>query len=439
MADTQVVHEIIIDTSKGEKEAIKSSKKIDKSFKKLGKAALGVGVALGTAVVAGVVKVSKNLDKLDKRSKGLAVSTDFIQQWDFIASQSGVTSEGLDALIKKQGQVIAVGGEAAKTYEKLGIAIEGATDEEIFEASIAALQGVTDETERTRLAQELFGRQASEALKLVASDVDQLKATYEELGLEMSEEQIANGAALQDNLDQLQRAFGAVFATLVADLLPAFITMGNWILTTGIPALKQFFTWFSEHIMPILKTVAKIIFTVVIPTLANMITWVIKAGQGILGFFKTMGTGIGSFVDSVINMGKSVVNFFAGIGDAIKNSFKSAINFVIALLNGFTINGWNFAIKVANKVPGINIPLIPKIPSLAIGTNMVNSDGMAEIHRGEAIVPASVVSGGFTGGLGNSNVTLSQQPIQLNIDSEELVQIIMPEISRQVKLAGGNL
>mgnify|MGYP006327292027 FL=1 len=42
------------------------------------------------------------------------------------------------------------------------------------------------------------------------------------------------------------------------------------------------------------------------------------------------------------------------------------------------------------------------IPSLAIGTNFVQRDGLANIHKGEAIVPAKVVSGGFdvSGGSG---------------------------------------
>lgn len=40
------------------------------------------------------------------------------------------------------------------------------------------------------------------------------------------------------------------------------------------------------------------------------------------------------------------------------------------------------------------------LPSLAIGTNRVNRSGLAEIHRGEAIVPADVVQGGFNVGGG---------------------------------------
>lgn len=40
------------------------------------------------------------------------------------------------------------------------------------------------------------------------------------------------------------------------------------------------------------------------------------------------------------------------------------------------------------------------LPSLAIGTNRVKSDGLAQIHRGEAIVPARVAQGGFNIGSG---------------------------------------
>jgi hypothetical protein len=51
--------------------------------------------------------------------------------------------------------------------------------------------------------------------------------------------------------------------------------------------------------------------------------------------------------------------------------------------------------------------LFSKPPSLAIGTDYVEKDGLAKIHKGEAIVPAAVVkSGGFTGG-GNQNIIVT--------------------------------
>ena len=47
------------------------------------------------------------------------------------------------------------------------------------------------------------------------------------------------------------------------------------------------------------------------------------------------------------------------------------------------------------------------LPSLAIGTDYVKSDGLAQLHKGEAVVPADVVNGGFTGGRGRLEILLS--------------------------------
>lgn len=45
------------------------------------------------------------------------------------------------------------------------------------------------------------------------------------------------------------------------------------------------------------------------------------------------------------------------------------------------------------------------LPSLAIGTDLVKSDGLAMIHKGEAIVPADVAKGGFNGSGGMAQVS----------------------------------
>jgi Na+/H+ antiporter NhaD/arsenite permease-like protein len=44
--------------------------------------------------------------------------------------------------------------------------------------------------------------------------------------------------------------------------------------------------------------------------------------------------------------------------------------------------------------------LSKNLPSLAIGTDYVKQDGLAMLHKGEAVVPADVVGGGFTKGGG---------------------------------------
>jgi hypothetical protein len=90
---------------------------------------------------------------------------------------------------------------------------------------------------------------------------------------------------------------------------------------------------------------------------------------------------------------------------AISNKLQSIFSATVSMFQG---------IASALALGPAGLPLIPFItglglaqiaaiaatplPSLAIGTDYVRSDGLAELHRGEAVVPASVVGGGFTGG-----------------------------------------
>jgi tape measure domain-containing protein len=90
---------------------------------------------------------------------------------------------------------------------------------------------------------------------------------------------------------------------------------------------------------------------------------------------------------------------------------KKAIADKAAAIFSATIAGATEVVKVlgnpilAGVVAGLVAAQIAAIaatplPSLAIGTNMVKSDGMAMLHKGEAVVPADVVGGGFSRGGG---------------------------------------
>jgi len=228
-----------------------------------------------------------------------------------------------------------------------------------------------------------------------------------------------------------------VILGIVAVLGPLVAIIGTLISVIG--GISAAFTFLAAN--PILLVIAAIILIVIL-LIKNFDK--VKAVIKILAKF---------FVASFKVVGKILGAIFKGIG----NMFIGLINLVISGLNllikGF-LAPFNAIIKGLNLVPGVNIPTlkvaIPKIPKLAIGTDRVKRDGLANIHKGETIVPASVAKGGFTGNMNknfqlnksnksNINITLEQTPINLNINNRTIANAILPELTRQIRVSGGGI
>lgn len=78
--------------------------------------------------------------------------------------------------------------------------------------------------------------------------------------------------------------------------------------------------------------------------------------------------------------------------------FNAAITGAQAVIAALSKGGPIYASVIAGLIAA-QVALIASapLPSLAIGTDRVKSDGIAYLHKGEAVVPADVVNGGFTG------------------------------------------
>ena len=90
---------------------------------------------------------------------------------------------------------------------------------------------------------------------------------------------------------------------------------------------------------------------------------------------------------------QAIANKLAGIFDATVAAAVAVANALKLGPIGIPLAALMGALGAAQIAAITSTPL----PSLAIGTNQVRSDGLAQIHKGEAIVPAKVASGGFSG------------------------------------------
>ena len=129
------------------------------------------------------------------------------------------------------------------------------------------------------------------------------------------------------------------------------------------------------------------------------------------------------------------------VWDGIVGIIKGSVNVVIDILN-FFINSINRVMAgvtgVVNQIPFVDfdVPEIPNIPSLDIGTNKVKKDGLSVIHKGEAIIPsAEVEKGGFTNQQNNNNMIQNRNIgnvtiniMEPNASKDEIIEIVNDEL-----------
>ena len=206
---------------------------------------------------------------------------------------------------------------------------------------------------------------------------------------------------LGDAFGNLGDWFGGKFGEAVEAIQEAFSGVGEWF--AGIwnnikNAFAKVGSWFSD----IFK----------------------KAWEGIKKAFGKVGEFFGGIWNTIK---KQFSEIGQKVGKAVSDAFKKAINWVlekaIGIINGFikTING---AIKIINKIPGVNIKELKllDVPKLARG-GVVDSATLAMIgERGkEAVVPLENNTewmDKLAEKLGNNNNTPSK--IVLMLDGKEL-------------------
>ena len=186
-------------------------------------AAVGTAaIAAGTALAKGTGDVAAYGDNIDKMSQKMGISAQAYQEWDFVMQHCGTSIEALKPSMKTLAMAAEKGSDA---FAQLGISqeqIASMSQEELFNATIAGLQNVTDETQRTALAAELLGRGATELgpiMNMTAEDTEAMRQQVHDLGGVMSDDAVKAAAAYKDSLQNLQTSISGLKNKLAGDLL----------------------------------------------------------------------------------------------------------------------------------------------------------------------------------------------------------------------------
>ena len=180
------------------------------------------------AFVGSAKDVAAYGDNVDKMSQKMGLSASAYQEWDAVMQHSGTSMETMKASMKTLANAAETGNDA---FQKLGLSQEqvaSMSQEELFEATIAGLQNVSDTTERTYLAGKLLGRGATELgalLNTSAEDTQAMRDRVHELGGVMSDDAVKAAARFQDSMQDMQTAMSGLKRNMMAEFLPGMATV----------------------------------------------------------------------------------------------------------------------------------------------------------------------------------------------------------------------
>ena len=185
-------------------------------------------IATGKAFLDSANDVAEYGDQVDKMSQKMGISAQSYQEWDFIMQHAGASIDSLKSSMKILATSAETGSEA---FQKLGISqeqIASMSQEDLFAATIAGLQNVTDDTERTYLASQLLGRGATELgalFNMSAEETEALRQQVHDLGGVMSDDAVKDAAAYKDAMTNMNTALDGVKKSMMTSFLPGITSV----------------------------------------------------------------------------------------------------------------------------------------------------------------------------------------------------------------------
>lgn len=173
----------------------------------------------------------------------LGVATDALQAYRLVAAQNGVEAQQFDSALQRLtatiGQAKQGNEDAIERFDRLGVKILDASGnvrrmEDLLPEVARGLQGVSSETERNALAQELFGRSGSRTVTMLATlaqGTDSVTAAARAQAAIVERESLEAWNKLDAQLKVTKASSDAALASLGAPIATWALEQVNKVLT----------------------------------------------------------------------------------------------------------------------------------------------------------------------------------------------------------------
>ena len=342
-------------------------------------------VAAGAAAVTGAITkgsadVAAYGDNIDKMSQKMGLSAQAYQEWDAVMQHSGTSMEAMKSSMKTLANAAETNNKA---FEELGITQEQLatmSQEQLFEATIAALQNVEDTTTRTYLAGKTLGKGATELgalLNTSAEDTQKMRDRVHELGGVMGDDAVKAAAQFQDNMQDMQTAISGLGRGMMSELLPSMneIIAGFTSLITGeegaTEALTKGFEGLFDSLTDIIgKIVDKV--TEMMPSILEGMTTILPkiiemAAQLIISFAEALVSALPQLITTVIPAlleaaVELIVSFGKALIEAAPKLIEACFELFKTLRESFDFS--NFLESGSNMLQNIMDGITAELPGL---------------------------------------------------------------------------
>lgn len=386
--------------------------------------AIGGAAAVVKKVTDGIMDMATNTSEasreVDRLSQQTGMSTTAYQEWDYVMKQLGFSMEqaagDFSALGEKALDAANETGEGAELFGKLGVAVTDTSgkmksQEQIFQETITALQGMEDVTERNAIASALLGTTGEELtsiLNMTGEEVDAMKNKAHELGAVMSEETVGAGVKLGQSMDDAKAAFGGVVTELASAFMPMLQSLLSWVLD-NMPTIKKVISVVMEVLKKYLE-IGAYWWGVLFDIMKVVYDWIEPYFPIIQEIVETTFGAIGKAV-------QIVTDIFWGVVDAI----KAAISW---------LQSWNNTEADDKNVSGSGNNR-PYRSSNASGLNYVPFNNyVANLHEGEMVLTKDQAEQ-YRNNTTNNSVTITGNNFVIREEAD--IQKISRELQRQIR------
>jgi len=252
--------------------------------------------AISFAKVIGKINMtSEAIDKMAKISDKLGVPIEKLQELQFIAGQTGVSTQTFNTALQRQVRRISEAangyGVAVKALQELKINIndiKNLSPEQQFLKLSEAMKKVKSQSDRVRLSNLLFDTEGVDLVNTLTADLGKLGKEYRALGVTITRSQAAQVEAYNDSKAAAGQLFDSISTKVTAEVAPAF---------------KSFIDSIAESVVAYGG----------LDKVANRVgRFIVSSSAYIVGGFASMVDGINSAINAFLKLGataKSVYGF----------------------------------------------------------------------------------------------------------------------------------